>query len=403
MLIATTVMILGLIAGIVAAQLQGLRLTGVIIVPLSAVYLLKNFATFPVFSLSIVGAYLSLWVIKRRLLLFGRTLFVLSVGIGTLVLLVVFELIATGFTPFGGIGGFELLLSILPGIAAFNLHRLSAEQRVLDAVWSLATLLFLIVVGIGLVIAVGLSPLADALQPVLLSAESDIAVAFGLKQPGQAIPILAPNWVIIALFIGGLGVSELIRSRYGLRIGGVIVIPVIVLMSFRNWWMLPLWVLTATVAYVGIQALHWWTLLYGRVLLSMSVIFGLFIAISVVPTIPVRNGLLPFFVGILGGVSAYNLHVVAPAERSAAVVVTCSVLAGTYALSRFVIVPPPSGLLTRVTGVHVAIGTVLLVPGFLVLYRFERTLPRSRLVFDESVLSAAGSEASGGNKGEGHG
>ena len=73
MLIATAVTILGLLAGIAAAQLQGLRLSGVIIVPLSAVYLLKNFATFPVFTLGIVAAYTSLWIVKRRLLLFGRT------------------------------------------------------------------------------------------------------------------------------------------------------------------------------------------------------------------------------------------------------------------------------------------------------------------------------------------
>lgn len=392
MLVATTVMILGLVAGIVAAQLRGLRLTGVIVVPLSAVYLLKNFATFPVFSLSIIAAYVSLWIVKRRLLVFGRTLFIIAVSTGAVVLVIVFELIALGFGPVGSITGFELLLSILPGIAAFNLHRLYDDRRVLDAVWSLATLLLLTVVGIGLVIAVGLTPLADFLPAVLLSSESDIALAFGLAVADEPVPVVASNQVVLALFLGGLLASELIRSRYGLRIAGVIVVPVIVLMSYRNWWMLPLWVVTAALAYAGIQLLHWWTLLYGRVLLSMSIIFGLFVVISLAPWIPIRNGLLPFFVGILGGVSAYNTHVVPPAERVATVLVTGTVFVAAVALSRLVIVPAQSGILTTVTGLHLALGAVLFVPGLVVLYRFEQHLPRSRLVLKDSVLGLAGED-----------
>jgi len=394
MLVATVVMILGLVAGIAAAQLAGLRLTGVIIVPLSAVYLLKNFATFAVFTLSIIAAYGSLWILKRRLLLFGRTLFILSVSVGTVVLLLVFELIALGVGPGGEVAGFELLLSILPGIAAYNLHRLSSERRILDAIWSLATLLFLVVVGIGLVIAVGLSGLADALPAVLLSSESDIAVAFGLAVADQPIPILASKGVVVALFIGGLVVSELIRSRYGLRIGGVIVVPVIVLMSFRNAWMLPLWVLAAALAYAGIQLLHWWTLVYGRVLLSMSIIFGLFVAVSLAPVLPVQNGLLPFFVGVLSGVSSYNTHVLPPTERLPSVLVTGSVLAATVALARLVIVPSPAGFLTTVTGVHVAVGTLLLLPGLVVLYRFERRLPTARLVLDDTAFMLSNGRSS---------
>jgi len=47
MLIATAVLLLcGLVAGTIAAQLYGLRLGGVLIVPLVAVYLLRSFGTF---------------------------------------------------------------------------------------------------------------------------------------------------------------------------------------------------------------------------------------------------------------------------------------------------------------------------------------------------------------------
>jgi len=46
MLIATAVLLCGLVAGTIAAQLYGLRLGGVLIVPLVAVYLLRSFRTF---------------------------------------------------------------------------------------------------------------------------------------------------------------------------------------------------------------------------------------------------------------------------------------------------------------------------------------------------------------------
>ena len=89
MLIATTVMLLGLIIGVGAAQLASLRLGGVIVVPLVSVYLLRSFATFPVFVASVAAAYASLRAIENRVLLYGRPLFVVSVLIGALVPVVV--------------------------------------------------------------------------------------------------------------------------------------------------------------------------------------------------------------------------------------------------------------------------------------------------------------------------
>lgn len=379
MLIATTMMLLGLLSGIVATQLRGLRLGGVIVVPLSAVYLLRSFATFPILVMSVIAAYVSLHIVKSRLLLFGRRLFIVSVIVGAVVPVVVFELVATGLEPTGELTGVEFVVSILPGIAAYNFHQLSVEQRTLDAVWSLTTVLFLVVVGIGLVIAVGLSPLAGYLPPVLLGPKSDIAIAFGLEVARPTVPILASRAETLALVAGGLVVSEVIRSRYGLRVGGVIVVTIIVLAAFRNAWMLPLWAVVAFLSFVGIRLIHWWTLVYGRVLLSMSIILGLFTAISLAPMLPLNHGLLPFFVGILGGVTAYNTHVVPRAERLATVLVTLTVLSGTLAVARLVIEPAPSGLLREVTIGHAAAGILLAVPGLIVMYRLDSILPVRRL------------------------
>jgi hypothetical protein len=111
------------------------------------------------------------------------------VVLGTFVPLIVFAL-TSGFEPTAHITTVEFVLSILPGVTAYNFHRMSTEKRIIDALWSLTMVLFLTVVGIGLVIAVGLSPLAGYLPPVLLGAESHIANAFGLEISRSSVPIL---------------------------------------------------------------------------------------------------------------------------------------------------------------------------------------------------------------------
>lgn len=395
MLVATTLMLLGLLAGIIGAQLGGYRLGGVIVVPLVTVYFLRSFATFPVFVLSVIAAYVSLTLITRRLLLYGRTLFIISVIIGAVVPVLVFELLVDLVGLQSGLSQVEFVGSVLPGIAAYNYHRIDDDRRVMDMVWSLAVVLFLTVVGLGTVIFVGLTPLATVTPPVLLGSESDIAVAFGLAVDRPTLPIVASDALAVSLITVGTILSEGLRSRYGLRLAGVIVVPLVVLAAFRNQWMLALWVVTAATAYVSLRLLHWWTLLYGRVLLSMSVVFGLLAAISLTPMLPVRHGLLPFFVGLLGGVTAYNLHVVSPAERVANVAVTVSALVGVLAVARLFIIPPPSGLLTDVTAVHVLVGVYLLVPGVVVLYRFERTLPREYTAVPTAETETVGERSDG--------
>lgn len=157
MLVVTAMMLLGLIGGIIASQAEGLRLGGVIITPLFAVYTLRSFGTFPVLIASVVGGYVSIWLARRRFLLYGRLLFVFAVVTSALVPLVVYVFTILGFGPQGVIGDLGFVGSVLPGIAVYNFHRLPEEKRVLDAVWSMTVLLFLVVVGLGLVIVVGLT------------------------------------------------------------------------------------------------------------------------------------------------------------------------------------------------------------------------------------------------------
>lgn len=379
MLVATVIMLLGLLAGIIGSQLAGLRLGGVMVVPLITVYFLLSFATFPVFVLSVIAAYVSLLIIKRRLLLYGRSLFILSVLIGGLVPILVFNQLVVVAGIDLEITQVEFIGSILPGIAAYNYHRIDDERRVLDMVVSLALVLFLTVVGIGLVIFVGLTPLATVTPPLLLGPESNIAAAFELTVSRPTVPIITTDSVTGGLIVFGTVLSEGLRSRYGLRIAGVIVVPLIVLAMFRNQWMLGLWMLSTTLAYVGVRALHWWTLLYGRVLLAFAFIIGLIVSISATVAVPVRHGLLPFFVGLFGGITAYNFYLIPPAERRAAVVVTAGALVLLTTVARLFIPPPPRGLLHVVTQRDLLIGAVLLAAALYELYRLERIRPHDRL------------------------
>jgi hypothetical protein len=392
MLIATAVTLLGLLAGIAAAQLRGLRLGGIVVVPLVTVYLLWNFSTFPVFVLSTIAAYVSVQVTKTRLPLYGRQLFILALVTGSLVPILIFESLSIGLGVRGFITEVEFLGSILPGVAAYNFHRLDPEDRVLDAVMSLTTVLLLVTVGFGVTLLVGLTPLSEAVAPLLLSPESDVAVALGLTVDRPPLPLLASSELTVGLFALGLGLAEGLRARYGLRIAGVVVVPLVVLIGFRNGWLLPAWVVATALAYGSIQLLNRLTLLYGRVLMAASVIFGLLVSISLVTVVPVRDGLLPFFIGILGGVAAYNLHVVPPSERRATGFVTIAVLVVVTVVARLFIVPAPRGMLYHVTGDHLALAGVLVLPGLWELFTLERIRPGRVRGVDVSPLASDSGE-----------
>lgn len=375
MLIATTVLLCGLLAGIIAAQLYGLRLGGVLIVPLVAVYLLRSFGTFPVFVLSTLAAYVSISYIKSRLPLYGRQLLVLSIVIGALVPVTIVELLVLGFGVETTITDVEFIGSVLPGIAAYNFHRLDAERRTLDAVVSLAVLLALVVIGIGLTFVVGLTPLAQVLPPLLLGPESDLALAFGLTVSQPPLPAVASNSLSLVFVVFGMTIAELVRLRYDLRVAGIIVVPLVVLISFRNDILLSMWVCTTVCAYFSIRLVHWWTLLYGRVLLAFSTIIGILVTVSLVTFVPVSHGLLPFFIGLLSGVTAYNIHVVPPKERPASVAVTAGTVVVVAFIARLFVTPPSPGLLATVSAREIQFGSMIVLLAITVLVRLERLRP----------------------------
>jgi len=156
---------------------------------------------------------------------------------------------------------------------------------------------------------------------------------------------------------------------------GLIVLPLLVLLAFRNQSLLLTCLAAATAAYLAISVFHSWTLVYGRALLSMSMVFGLLTVISLTPLLPFENGLLPFLTGILGGVGAYNIQVTPPAERRSAVVVTTGAFVVLAAVARLLVTPLEAGILNEIGPLHVlGAGFVLALMGWEA-YRFERVRP----------------------------
>lgn len=375
-LIATVVVLVGLLIGIAVAQLRGLRMGGVIVVPLVAVYALWNFRSLPVFLLSFLAAYLSLWYTKPRLPLYGRQLFVLAVVTGALVPVATFELLTLGFGGSPVVTGVAFVGSVLPGIAAFNFHRLDPADRVLDGVATLVTLVVLVGGGVVSTVVVGATPLAGVLPPLLLGPQSDVALVLGVTVDRASLPVIASSRLSLGLIVFSMTIAELCRARYGLRLAGTIVVPLVVLIAFRNAWLLPVWLVVSATTYVGVQLLHRWTLLYGRVLLAFGVILGVLGTIVAVGFVPTRHGLLPFFIGLFAGATAYNLHVVPPAERRATVVVTVGVLSLTVFGTRLFVVPGPGGLLRSVTELWLLVGLAAVLPAAWELYQLESNRPR---------------------------
>lgn len=378
MLVATVITLLGLLAGIAGAHLYGLRLGGVVVTPLAAVYFLREFESLPVFILGVVGAYAAVTYVKPRWLLYGRRLFVFAVLVGAVVPVAVFVFLPA-MVPGDSLHGVAFVGSVLPGIAAYNFHRLPPARRAVDVSVTLIMVALLSLVGIGLVAVIGLTPFAGVFPAVLLSPESDIATALDLAVVQPPVPAVASTELKVLLATVGLGMAETIRRRYGFRIGGLVVLPILLFVVFRNRWLLLLWTAATVVAYLGITGIQWWTLIYGRALLAMAVILGLFVTIALTPLLPIQYGLLAFFVGLFAGVVAYNIHVVPPADRQVTVVLTAGVFATLAGMARLVIQPVPEGFLAEVTLGHSLVGVFLLGLSVVHLYRLERQIPSSPL------------------------
>jgi hypothetical protein len=387
MLVAVTVTALGVLAVGLITQLFGYRTGGTIAIPVMAVYTLKNGLMLPIFLLSTLLAYVGLWIVKQRTLLYGRDELLVAMGIGSgaplLLLLGFWALLPESLRSVVFVG------SVLPGLAAYNYHQIKPQFRK----WDLLTtgVLFAVLVGLGwtLVSPRFVSTLGTITEPVLYSPTADVAVLKGAAVAEQLDPTILDRPVAVVVFLFGVLLAERVRGRYGVRTG-LVAMALLAIYALANTWLLVLYLAVLAVAYAALKAVHYVTLLYGRVLISVATVTALIAVVPLAMALPITRGLSAYFVAILAGVNAYSWHVTAPAQRSLFVPLQFGSFLVLLATTQIVARLRP-GLVPRAFGDPAVVAMV--VGALLCLAFVERRtvdLPDQEAVFEASILSGKG-------------
>lgn len=359
MIAAVAITVLGLAIGSVITQTTGYRLGGVIVVPLLAVYTLYSFAALPLFLVSGVVAYYLVGGIRSHTLIHGRQLLLTSLAVGATVPIASFALFEF-WNVFGSAVEIAFFGAILPGIAAYNYHKLDPDERRADVLYSGGLLIGLIAFGASIVNPTFATQLDTGLASILFAPGSDIAqFRHSVRGTPGTAAVLDQMWMLVLLGTG-LVLSEWANSRWGVRLGGLVAMPLLVALSLSNSWALGVYIVALAAVYAAITLVNAGTLVYGRALLSTGLIAAMTVGALVASLAPVVTGFTLYFVVLLAGVGAYNFHRVAPAERFASV----SLSAGTYATlligTRSFVDPTSEGILATVSAVEVALLLVTL-------------------------------------------
>ncbi|WP_462272595.1 poly-gamma-glutamate biosynthesis protein PgsC/CapC [Methanohalophilus sp.] len=323
MLIAVILAIIGILEVIILTQLFGYRLGGVIVVPVLAIYTCKNFLMLPLFIVGVIIAYMGLLYLQKNTMIYGRNELVATLLMGSVFpVLGLFSLKGIGY-DFTDVVFFG---SILPGLAAYNYSRIKPQYRVADILTSIGIFLGLVAAAWVLINPFIAEIIGSLTPPILFSPTSDIAL---LKQ--AAVDVYPASSIMnrfsaFILFIVSLTFSEIVRQSYGIRVG-VVSMAILAIFSLENKWFLMLYFFNLIASFIGITIIQKATLLYGRNLIGLGTSVSLVLTLPFVFIFPVSRGLSVFFLGLIAGLNAYNLHVTPPAERKLFIPLQVSILA----------------------------------------------------------------------------
>ena len=389
MWIATIITVVGLLCVAVITQFKGYRLGGVITVPVMVVYSLREFLMLFVFPISIIIAYVGLWMLKRYTLMYGRNLLVSTIVIGSIIPTGVFLLLAGVGAELGVI---QFIGSILPGLAAYNYQEIDPDYRKKDLL-AAAGLFVVLFVGGWLLVSPWIAERFGTLTPPLLFfPTSDVAVYRGAAGYGgtigvvEADPIILSRTYTVGIFAAGLASTEVIRRRLGVRIG--VVAPVLIaIYAIASYWLPIMYLMMLGMMFVFIQGVNKFTLRYGRVLLGMSMALGMVIGVLLTFVFPIERGPSAFFVAILATVSAYNAHVSAPIERRLVLPLQLAIFAPTVVVTRLLTEPLPRGVPQELTSPMIVGAAVVSVLCLAFAEAYTVRQPDDEDVLSESVLS----------------
>lgn len=375
MILASALFAIGITVVIFATERYDLRLGGVIAMPLMAIYGLRSFWTIPVFILSAAAAYVSLHIVQRRILLYGRTVLVYALVIGSLVPVSLFIILRIGYGLGPALGAYEYIGSIFPGLLAYNVQRLEPERQFADVVGAaglLGGLLFLGWLFVTPTVATTIGPLTPT---VLFSPASDIAVLNGATVPSPLDTQLLGRETAVVFLLVGLAVAEIARQRWGLETGGLVTLPFVVILTLRNPELLALYIVLGTAIYAAIQYFHTRTLLYGRNLLAVAILLGILGVTAVAPFVVVANGLGLLFVGMLAAILSYRFHHMGLPERRLSVPVTALSFVVLFFMARWILRIYAGIGVAPVQPYQLVLVISALLLGGNIVYRIEMSMP----------------------------
>lgn len=358
MITAGIILIVGLLAGAVVTQVYGYRLGGTVTIPVTAVYTLWEFVMLPVFLVSMLAAAVAMVLLRRRTLVYGREELVAVILVGSLVPLAAVVLV-TGVS--GSVGTVAFIGSVLPGLAVYNYVEVDEELRRGDLVASVLLLCGLLALGAALVRPRYLLSLGTLGPPVLFTASADIAQLNGAVISAAPPAAIVPRAIAVSLFAAGFAVSELLRQEFGVR-PGIVVAVLVGLYTVANVWLGLMYVGVTVVTVVMVHTAHYLTLRYGRVLLAVTTAVGIAVVLPVTLSLPVQRGLSGLIVGLLAGVTAYNVHSTAPINRRLVLPLQATVFVPTLLVARLFAGPTAMGFPARLSPlVLVGAGVVIIL------------------------------------------
>lgn len=147
--------------------------------------------------------------------------------------------------------------------------------------------------------------------------------------------------VAVAVLVVGFFSGAVITQLMGYRLGGTLTVPLVAVYTLTEFVTLPVFVLSAVAAAVGLTLLRRRTLIYGRDELVAAVLIGSLVPLTVLLLVEGSrpSSAVAFIGSVLPGLAAYNYLQVDPERRRADVLATGLLLAGLLALG-WVLVRP---------------------------------------------------------------
>lgn len=153
-------------------------------------------------------------------------------------------------------------------------------------------------------------------------------------------------WVAVTLAVLGFLAVAVLTQLYGYRLGGTITVPVLAVYTLKDFLMLPVFVASTVIAFLGLHLLKRRTLIYGRDELVAAILIGTLV--PVVALIGLTSGTdaefrtVVFIGSILPGLAAYNAHQLKPEFRRPDLLATVGLLGALLVLG-WALVQPPVG------------------------------------------------------------